>query len=82
MYGLNVNQYANLEKKFPGSTTFIIACENVNEYRYYRANEYILNGWEKARMSELENMYKSIGWMTDDGQWTELYYQSGVEQPH
>ena len=53
------SQYQEMCKIFPGIDSYIIRCQLVNEYRYLKDNEYILNEWEKGRFIELTELFES-----------------------
>ena len=50
-----------MEKRYPDAMAYIRHCEVHNELRYYKDNEYILNEWEKKRMTDLEEILEMFG---------------------
>lgn len=52
---LTEQQYEEMIKRFPGLESYLNRCLIQNEYRYLKDNEYILNDWQRNRLSELES---------------------------
>ena len=61
MYGLNEEQSCEFNRRFKSAVNYIRACQVVNEYRYLVDNEYILNEWQRARLSELRRLEAEFG---------------------
>lgn len=50
---LTPEQYTKAFELFPGLEAYMNRCSLSNEYRYLSTNEYILNAWQKNRLTEL-----------------------------
>ena len=46
----------SFEKKHPAAYNFLVRRSNRNEYLYLWDNQYVLNDWQKSRLSELETL--------------------------
>ena len=54
------NNWNELEKLHERAFYFLSRCALVNERKHLLTSEYILNDWQKSRLSELEQWHRDM----------------------